>query len=67
MGGPAPSPVRPELDEKRHAAGRGVVVLSTADWDATTWTNKQHTSRALRDAGFSVLYVESMGLRAPRM
>ena len=45
----------------------GVVVLSTADWDAATWTNKQHTARALRDAGLEVFYVESMGLRPPRL
>jgi glycosyltransferase involved in cell wall biosynthesis len=44
---------------------RDIVMLSTADWDADLWTNKQHTARSLRDAGCRVLYVESMGLRPP--
>lgn len=44
-----------------------VALLSTADWDATLWTNKQHTARALRDQGSRVLYVESMGLRPPSL
>jgi glycosyltransferase involved in cell wall biosynthesis len=44
-----------------------IVVLATADWDATLWTNKQHTARSLRDHGHRVLYVESVGLRPPRL
>lgn len=43
--------------------GSNFVVVSTADWDAVLWTNKQHTSIALRNLGHRVLYVESMGLR----
>lgn len=42
-----------------------IVLLSTADWDATVWTNKQHTARSLARQGATVLYVESMGLRSP--
>ncbi len=47
--------------------GLDIVVLATADWDAALWTNKQHTARSLRDHGHRVLYVESVGLRAPRL
>ena len=43
-----------------------VIILSTADWDHPLWTNKQHTALALAAAGHQVLYVESLGLRAPR-
>nr|WP_233176890.1 glycosyltransferase [Ralstonia sp. ASV6] len=42
-------------------------MFSTADWDEPYWTNKQHTARALARQGWRVLYVESVGLRAPRM
>ncbi len=42
-----------------------VVILSTADYDAPLWTNKQHIgSRLAREV--QVLYVESLGLRRPR-
>lgn len=44
-----------------------VVILSTADWRADLWTNKQHTARALRDEGVEVLYVESLALRMPSL
>ena len=43
-----------------------IILLSTADWDHPLWTNKQHTALALADYGHRVLYVESLGLRAPR-
>lgn len=42
-----------------------VVCASTADWDAGLWTNKQHLMSRLADRGFSVLYIDSPGLRAP--
>lgn len=44
-----------------------VVLLATADWDATVWTNKQHVALALNDLGARVLYVESLGLRMPKL
>lgn len=44
-----------------------MVLLSTADWDHPFWTNKQHVARALAELGHRVLYVESLGLRAPRL
>ena len=43
------------------------VVLATADWDHRLWTNKQHTALSLQRAGHRVLYVESLGLRPPRV
>jgi glycosyltransferase involved in cell wall biosynthesis len=43
------------------------VVLATADWDHPLWTNKQHTAQALVAEGHRVLYVESLGLRPPRV
>ena len=43
-----------------------IIILSTADWDHPLWTNKQHTALALAEFGHRVLYVESLGLRAPR-
>jgi glycosyltransferase involved in cell wall biosynthesis len=43
-----------------------ITLLSTADWDQLLWTNKQHVASELADLGHRVLYVESLGLRAPR-
>lgn len=44
-----------------------VLLFSTADWDAPYWTNKQHTAQALAARGVRVLYLESPGLRRPRI
>lgn len=49
----------------RHDAGLSqghVLVLSTADWDAPLWTNKQYIALELARE-FKVTYVESLGLR----
>ena len=43
------------------------IVLATADWDHPLWTNKQHTASTLAAAGHRVLYVESLGIRSPRV
>lgn len=43
------------------------IVLATADWDHPLWTNKQHTASTLAAAGHRVLYVESLGIRPPRV
>jgi glycosyltransferase involved in cell wall biosynthesis len=43
------------------------VLFATADWDTPYWTNKQHTAHHLALAGYRVLYIESIGLRAPTM
>lgn len=48
---------RPETSE--------IVIFSTADWETPYWTNKQHVARRLAKRGWSVLYVETVGLRAP--
>jgi len=42
-----------------------ILLLSTADWDAPLWTNKQHVARELARRGHTVIYVESLGLRRP--
>lgn len=47
------------------ALPRDVVLFSTADWDHPFWTNKQRVASHLAAAGFRVLYVDSLGLRAP--
>lgn len=44
---------------------RDIVLISTADWDNPFWTNKQHVAVSLERAGYRVLYIESLGLRAP--
>jgi glycosyltransferase involved in cell wall biosynthesis len=42
-----------------------VVCLSTADWDAPLWTNKQHLMSRLAASGGRVIYIDSPGHRAP--
>src|SRR5579871_40478 len=44
---------------------REIVIFSTADWATPYWTNKQHIASRLAKRGWSVLYVETVGLRAP--
>ena len=46
-------------------SGHDIVLLSTADWDNPFWTNKQHVAMELSRLGHKVLYIESLGLRAP--
>ncbi|MBT2790451.1 glycosyltransferase [Paraburkholderia strydomiana] len=48
-------------------AARDCVLFSTADWDEPYWTNKQHTASLLAERGWRVLYVESVGFRAPKV
>lgn len=43
-----------------------VVILSTADFDADVWTNKQHIATRLARR-FDVFYVNSLGLRQPHV
>lgn len=43
-----------------------VCLLSTADWNAPLWTNKQFMAREL-SASSKVLYVGSIGLRRPKL
>ncbi len=44
-----------------------VVLLATSDWDHPLWTNKQHVACALAELGHRVLYVDSLGVRGPRV
>ena len=46
---------------------RDVTLISTADWDHPFWTNKQHVACSMAELGHRVLYVESLGLRPPRL
>ena len=50
------------MDKQKYA-----IVFSTADWDAPYWTNKQHTTVQLVKEGYKVLYIESIGLRTPKL
>ena len=43
------------------------IIFSTADWDNPFWTNKQHVSLNLAKRGHKILYIESLGLRAPTL
>lgn len=44
---------------------RDIIIFATADWHAPYWTNKQHTAMQFAKMGYRVLYIESVGLRAP--
>ncbi len=52
--------------DKSVSAPLPVVVLSTADFNAPVWTNKQHLAVGLAECT-SVIYVESLGLREPTL
>lgn len=43
------------------------IICSTADWDAPYWTNKQHMAMNLAASGWRILYIESLGLRRPKL
>lgn len=44
-----------------------IIIFSTADWDEPYWTNKQHTAKSLSALGSNVIYIESVGLRKPKL
>src|SRR4029434_10898808 len=44
-----------------------VVLFSTADWNWPYWTDKQHMAVQLAVRGYHVLYVETPGIRRPRL
>ena len=50
-----------------YTAMKSVVLFSTADWKAACWTNKQHVASTLHEMGYSVLYVEGIGMRGATM
>jgi glycosyltransferase involved in cell wall biosynthesis len=54
-------------DAPRDVPPGDVVLFATADWDEPYWTNKQHTARTFAQLGWRVLYVESVGLRGPKV
>jgi glycosyltransferase involved in cell wall biosynthesis len=49
------------------AKRKDCILFATADWDTPYWTNKQHTAKQLAEKGYHVLYIESVGLRAPNL
>lgn len=62
-----PASVASLASQQAASDGGDCVLFSTADWDEPYWTNKQHTARVLAEMGWRVLYIESVGLRAPRV
>lgn len=46
---------------------KNIIVFATADWDEPYWTNKQHTAKSLSSLGNDILYIESVGLRKPKL
>lgn len=46
--------------------GQDIICISSADWDAPLWTNKQHLMSRLSEHN-RILYVESLGLRQPTL
>lgn len=44
-----------------------IIIFSTADWSTPYWTNKQHMAKWLAALGHRVLYIESFGLRKPKI
>jgi glycosyltransferase involved in cell wall biosynthesis len=62
------SPLRRIMPPDPTGAGvRDILLLATADWDHPFWTNKQHEAVELARQGRRVLYVDSLGLRAPTL
>jgi len=55
------------IDQDSNSQIGDCILFSTADWDEPYWTNKQHTARVLAELGWRVLYIESVGLRSPKM
>jgi glycosyltransferase involved in cell wall biosynthesis len=53
--------------EVKETLPRDCILFSTADWDEPYWTNKQHMARELAGRGWRILYIESLGLRAPQL
>lgn len=47
--------------------GRSIVCVGFNDWDNDVWTNQQHLMARLAQRGSDVLFVESLGLRRPKL
>jgi len=48
-------------------SSKDIILFSTADWNTPYWTNKQHTAKHLAKMDYRVLYIETVGLRAPKL
>ncbi len=55
------------MDEHTAVTPQSCIMFATADWDDPYWTNKQHCAKSLAELGTLVLYVESVGIRRPRV
>jgi glycosyltransferase involved in cell wall biosynthesis len=49
------------------SSSKDIIIFSTADWNQAEWTNNQHMASTLAKNGFRVLYIESLGLRQPKL
>ncbi|MGO9956792.1 MAG: glycosyltransferase [Solirubrobacteraceae bacterium] len=47
--------------------GRAIVCVGFNDWDNEVWTNQHHLMSRLAASGSTILFVESLGLRRPRL
>ncbi len=43
------------------------IIFSTADWDNPFWTNKQHMAKTFEKNGHNVIYIDSLGIRKPKV
>ena len=63
---PGADAIIPRVNERAPLRGRQIVCVGFADWQTDLWTNQHHLmSRLARDN--EVLFVESLGLRAPQL
>ncbi|HMZ51693.1 MAG TPA: hypothetical protein PK988_05465, partial [Candidatus Sumerlaeota bacterium] len=51
----------------RDAFKANIVCFSTADWDTLLPTNKHHLMRRFAARGSRVLFIETLGTRAPKL
>jgi teichuronic acid biosynthesis glycosyltransferase TuaH len=61
-----PASSSPGTFDRSEVNDLSVLILSTADWDAPLWTNKQYMAVELAQQ-YDVTYVESLGLRRPQL
>jgi glycosyltransferase involved in cell wall biosynthesis len=59
--------MRMRNEAKAFKGTRSCILFATADWDEPYWTNKQHCATTLANMGIEVIYVESIGLRRPKI
>jgi glycosyltransferase involved in cell wall biosynthesis len=56
----------PPMPEPQRLRGRDIVCVGFADWDTELWTNQHHLMSRLAVEN-RVLFIESLGLRAPQI